>query len=129
MKILTEYNNNHFNYYFNKIDLFNENGLEINSWIKLLNNRELFFWIKICLFIKNSSTLHLHINIKAITFVLKMFLIELDINLSLVTSFNDDYKHIIINRFYKILLYEYSYRRKLINKKITYTLLKNINQH
>lgn len=126
MKTVSRYNDNHFKFYLEKIKNLNAQNKPINLWVKSLSEHELLIWIRIVKLIKEYNRMQYHNMLPAITHIIHLFLIELDIDINMVTTFNNDFVLELVKRFGMIILYEYEFRKNFVKEEREYTLLKGM---
>lgn len=121
---MKKYNNNHLMFYLEKVDLLNVEKLEINEWVKTLSTNDLKIWLRVMTLLESDNFKFQYYNLViAVTFIIKLFLIELHVDLTMVESFDKKFKIEIIDRFDEIIRYEL-YRRKFkVKMNNKYTLL------
>lgn len=121
---MEKYNNNHLMFYLEKVDLLNVEKLEINEWVKTLSTNDLKIWLRVMTLLESDNFKFQYYNLViAVTFIIKLFLIELHVDLTMVESFDKKFKIEIIDRFDEIIRYEL-YRRKFkVKMNNKYTLL------
>lgn len=121
---MEKYNNNHLMFYLEKVDSLNVEKLEINEWVKALSTNDLKIWLRVMTLLESDNFKFQYYNLViAVTFIIKLFLIELHVDLTMVESFDKKFKIEIIDRFDEIIRYEL-YRRKFkVKMNNKYTLL------
>lgn len=132
MRFLKKYTPLHYKMYLDNVDYYlNKNKKyndDINMWIKELDNSHLIFLSKSMSYLLNNSRLFFEESAIIMTLIIKLFMIELDLETQEIKLTINDLKKLIL-RFDKILKFELQLRmnKSTEYRNIIYTLVKDIN--
>lgn len=125
MEILKKYTPKHYNSYLSIVNKIIGDYVDLHKWIKSLGTNDLLVWLKSIANIENNNNTFFEESSIVITLVIKMFCLELDVDHVNIT--NREIRKLIL-RLKFALKTELAYRKNVLDKTPTYTILKDIKE-
>jgi hypothetical protein len=123
MNIINIYKPNHYSFYIDNVKK-DVDYKDIDLWIKKLNNISLNIYLKVTGCLNKNCNIYIEERFYILTMIVYFFILELNIDQEVNLSTKQI--HILSDRFKDILTIEYAYRKRIIKKRPTYTLLRDI---
>jgi len=123
-EFLKKYNPKHYKYYLSIVNnRIGKNG-NLNTFIKSLGTSDILVWLKSISLIRESYVSFFEESCILVTFVIRMFCVELDIE---TVELKDSEIIKLIERFEKALKMELGYRKDVLGKPPKFSILKDID--
>ena len=125
MEIVKKYKPTHYTTYLPKIEKIIGKHTNIGTWVKSMGMSEILIWTQILEYLKTNNYQYFEPTSKLITLLIKFFMLELDVDEDNIKLTNTQL-YSLIDRFEHIIKCEYAYRNDTKDKRIEYTLLKDV---
>lgn len=125
MDIIKKYKPEHYDSYQKKITKIVGEHRDINTWLRHLGLSDMMIWLKTLLNTKKDHPLYLEENFIFITLIIRLFVLELDIDENKIKLSNDEILK-LIQRFEHSINTEYAYRTNVIDDRDKHTLLVDV---
>ncbi len=92
MNFIKNYNSRHYGYFLKKIKFLMEKNIDVNKWIKSLNDNKLKYWIYVIMSFENNNSDHYEEISILLTTIIRLFILELEIDTNQIKLKNIDIK-------------------------------------
>jgi hypothetical protein len=112
MNFIKNYNSQHYRYFLKKIKFLMGKNIDVNKWIKSLNDNHLKYWIYVIMSFENNNSDHYEEISILLTTIIRLFILELEIDTNQIKLKNKDIKRLVTKLKYS-LYREYSNRNNI----------------
>lgn len=123
MEFLKIYKPKHYDYFLPIAEKIINKKDDLNSWIRSLDTEVISIWLKTYKHLEKNNTTFFEESAIFVTVIIRLFMIELDVNDDIKLSNKEIIK--LINRFNFALKTELVYRKDMIKKTPKYSIIQD----